>query len=216
MNYNSNAREFFVRSAIALLLILLPLRLLAATPTIIVLGDSLVAGYGLASGQAFPEKLAIALKNKGVDVEIINAGVSGDTTAGGLARIDWSVPPGTAGVILELGANDALRGLPPKAIAMNLEKMIANLNSKGIITLLAGMQSPPNMGSKYAEEFDAIYPTLAKKYNLLFYPFFLDGVAAQPELNQADGIHPTAKGVELMVEQFVPIALELVDALTSN
>ncbi len=208
MIFNSNAHEFFVRSIIVLILAIFPFAASAGSTTIVVLGDSLVAGYGLAPGEAFPEKLSIALKNE--DIEIINAGVSGDTTAGGLARVDWSVPQGVDGVILELGANDALRGMPPLKSAENLDKIIAKLKARGIAVLLVGMKAPPNMGAEYVAAFDGMYSVLAKKHDLLLHPFFLDGVAAQADLNQADGIHPTTRGIDVMVENFMPSALALI------
>ena len=214
MIFNSNAHEFFVRSIIVLILAISPVAALAQSKTIVVLGDSLVAGYGLASGEAFPEKLSAALKD--INVEVINAGVSGDTTAGGLARVEWSVPQGVDGVILELGANDALRGLPPIKSAKNLDKIIVKLKARGITILLAGMRAPPNMGAEYVAAFDGIYPALALKHDLLFYPFFLDGVAAQAVLNQADGIHPTARGIEVIVEKFMPSALALIERIANK
>jgi len=171
---------------------------------IIVLGDSLVAGYGLGPGEAFPERLAIALAGKGHAVSVENAGVSGDTSSGGLARLDWSVGEGTDLVIVELGANDALRGLPPEKTRENLEAIITGLETRNIKVVLAGMLAPPNMGETYEADFNRIYPELAKKFDIPFYPFFLDGVAAQTGLNQADGIHPTAAGVDVIVERFLP------------
>jgi acyl-CoA thioesterase-1 len=181
--------------------------------TIVVLGDSLVAGYGLAPGEAFPERLAIALGSKGYKVTIINAGVSGDTTAGGLARLDWSVGEGTSAVIVELGANDALRGIDPAQTAKNLEAIITGLKKRGIAVLLAGMRAPPNMGQNYVDKLDAIYSRLAKKFDLAFYPFFLEGVAAEPELNQHDGIHPTAEGILKITSSFLPSAINLIESL---
>ncbi len=214
MIFNSNAHEFFVRSIIVLILAVLPIGASAGSTTIVVLGDSLVAGYGLAPGEAFPQKLSIALNNK--EIEIINAGVSGDTTAGGLARVDWSVPQGVDGVILELGANDALRGMPPIKSAENLGKIIEKLKARGIAVLLVGMKAPPNMGAEYVAAFDGMYPVLAKKHDLLLHPFFLDGVAAQADLNQADGIHPTATGIEVIVENFLPSALALIERIANK
>ena len=173
-------------------------------PKIVVLGDSLVAGYGLGPGEGFPEQLAKSLEKSHEKLEIINAGVSGDTSSGGLSRLDWSVPEKIDGVILELGANDALRGLAPELTRKNLEKMIVRLQQRDIEVLLVGMRAPPNMGRPYEDEFNEIYPVLAEKYKLVFYPFFLDGVVAKPELNQADAMHPTAEGVGVIVERFLP------------
>lgn len=174
-----------------------PLRLVA-------FGDSLTAGLGLPAKEAFPARLQAALKARGHDVVIENAGVSGDTTAAGLARLDWSIPDGTQGVILELGANDALRGLDPGLAEKALDEMLARLKARGIPVLLAGMLAPPNMGAAYKQRFDALYPALAAKYGVPLYPFFLDGVAGQGKLNQADGVHPTAAGVDIIVERMLP------------
>ena len=139
--------------------------------------------------------------------------MSGDTTAGGLARLDWSIQPGTDAVILELGANDALRGIVPTQTLENLESIIQNLKKRNIKVLLVGMKSPPNMGQKYVDEFDAIFPALAEKHGLQFYPFFLDGVVANSDLNQSDGIHPTAKGIMLITNRFLPSALKFIEDL---
>ncbi|TWA40223.1 arylesterase [Sinorhizobium medicae] len=169
-------------------------------------GDSLMAGYQLPPEDAFPTRLEKALKGKGIDVTIANAGVSGDTTSGGLARIDWSVPEGTDGVILELGANDALRGIPPEETRKNLEAMIVRLKKRGIAVLLAGMIAPPNMGPDYGERFNAIYPELAKEHDTVFYPFFLDGVVTEAGLKLEDGMHPNGEGIAVMVDRFLPTA----------
>lgn len=181
--------------------------------TIVVLGDSLSAGYGLNPGESFPEKLQIALDERGVGAKIIGAGVSGDTTSGGLARLAWSVPDGTDGVLLELGANDGLRGVPVANVRANLSAMIEQLQGRNIAVLLAGMRASPSMGSAYAREFDAIYPELAREYGVAFYPFFLDGVAADANLNQADGIHPTAEGIDVIVERILPSVEAFVESL---
>jgi acyl-CoA thioesterase-1 len=178
----------------------------AAEPVRIVgFGDSLMAGYQLAPGESFPERLESALKARGHDVVIANAGVSGDTTSGGLSRLDWSVPDGTDLVILELGANDMLRGIAPKVTEKNLAAMIERLRERGIAIVLAGMVAAPNLGAGYAGEFDPIYPRLAETYGLPLYPFFLDGVAAEQHLLLGDGMHPNAAGVERMVEGFLPL-----------
>jgi acyl-CoA thioesterase I len=171
---------------------------------LVVLGDSLTAGYGLPAKDAFPAKLDQALKAKGVAVTVINAGVSGDTASGGLERLDWSVPPGTDAVILELGANDMLRGIDPKLTKTALGKILDRLAARHIPVLLAGMKAAPNMGPDYAKEFDAIYPALASTHPVVFYPFFLAGVAADPKLNQVDGMHPTAPGVDKIVADILP------------
>jgi acyl-CoA thioesterase-1 len=187
----------------------------ARTINIVGFGDSLMAGYQLPPGDGFPEKLQAALKARGVDVAIANAGVSGDTTTGGLARIDWSVPDGTDGVILELGANDALRGIAPEESAKNLDEMITRLKARGIAVLLAGMIAPPNMGGDYAARFNPIYQKLADKHGLPLYPFFLDGVALDAGLKLSDGMHPSAKGVDIMVEKMEPAVTKFIQAISS-
>jgi acyl-CoA thioesterase-1 len=180
---------------------------------IVVLGDSLVAGYGLGPGEAFPEKLGLALSAGGHDVIVENAGVSGDTSTDGLARLDWSVAEGTDLVIVELGANDALRGLPPQKTQQNLEAIIAGLQNRKIKVVLAGMLAPPNLGQAYEAEFNTIYPELADRFGVPLYPFFLDGVAAQPELNQNDAIHPNAAGVDEIVRRFMPFFTDILKSL---
>jgi len=178
---------------------------LADPVRIVGFGDSLMAGYGLDTGQSFPEKLQKALVTNGHDVVIENAGVSGDTTSGGLSRLDWSVPDGTDLVILELGANDMLRGIAPDLTRKNLDAMLARLKERGISVMLAGMRAAPNLGADYQSAFDAIYPELAKKYDVVLYPFFLDGVAGERSLLLDDGMHPNPAGVDEMVKRFVPI-----------
>ena len=174
-----------------------PLRLVA-------LGDSLTAGYGLPAEAAFPAVLERALKQRGHNVEVANAGVSGDTASGGLQRLEWSVPDGTDGVILELGANDMLRGLDPKVTRQALETVIQRLKARGIPVMLAGMYATRNLGPDYVARFDAIYRDLAGTYGLVLYPFFLEGVAGQKGLNLPDGLHPTAQGVEQIVRGILP------------
>ena len=177
---------------------------------IVALGDSLTAGFGLAANEAFPARLQSALAAKGITAEIANAGVSGDTSAGGLARFDWSVPEGTDAVILELGANDALRGFDPKTTRGALDALLRRLKERHISVLLCGMLAPRNMGTEYGTAFDAIYPDLAREYGAILYPFFLDGVATEPKLNQRDGLHPTAAGVDVIVEKMLPAVERLV------
>jgi acyl-CoA thioesterase I len=189
-----------------LMTFMLPAR--AETLKLVGFGDSLMAAYDLAKEDGFPARLEAALRDRGHDVEIADAGVSGDTTSGGLSRLDWSVPDGTDGVILELGANDALRGIDPEKTRENLEVMIERLEERGIPVLLAGMLAPPNMGPGYEEKFNAIYPELAEKHDLVLYPFFLDGVAAEADLVLSDGMHPNPDGVAEMVRRFVPVAEE--------
>ncbi len=171
---------------------------------IVVLGDSLSAGLGLPAAAAFPERLQKTLESKGIAVDIRNAGVSGDTSSGGRDRLDWSVPEGTQGVILELGANDALRGTDPAITRSALSDILTRLKARGIAVLLCGMVAPPNYGSDYSARFNAIYPELAKSFAVPLYPFFLQGVAADAKLNQADGMHPTAEGVDVIVENILP------------
>ncbi len=185
------------------------------TFSIVALGDSLTAGYGLPPEDAFTTRLEQRLKENGLNVEVVNAGVSGDTSKGGLSRIDWSVPDGSGLVIVELGANDALRGISPAETAKNLDAILARLRQRGIAVLLTGMLAPPNMGKDYEAAFNAIYPKLAEKYGVELYPFFLDGVVADPKLNQADGIHPNAAGTAVIVERLSPVVDKLVRSLAS-
>jgi acyl-CoA thioesterase-1 len=187
----------------------------AKTISLVGFGDSLMAGYQLPPGDGFPEKLQAALTAKGVDVSIANAGVSGDTTAGGLARIDWSVPDGTDGVILELGGNDALRGIPPEESEKNLDQIIARLKERGVAVLLVGMLAPPNMGGDYAGRFNSIYAKLAQKHGVALYPFFLDGVALDAGLKLEDGMHPNSKGIDVMVEKMEPAITQFLGTIST-
>ena len=179
---------------------------------ILALGDSLTEGYGLAPGADFPNQLEQALKARGLNVQLINAGVSGDTSAGGLARLDWSLgdaknAPDAA--IVELGANDGLRGLAPAEMEKNLDAILTKLKLRNVAVLLTGMKSPRNFGAAYAAEFDAVFPRLAKKYNVLFDRFFLEGVALDRTLLQPDGLHPNPKGVEVIVKRIAPLVVQL-------
>ncbi|MEN8687549.1 MAG: arylesterase [Desulfuromonadales bacterium] len=176
-----------------------------STLRLLVLGDSLSAGYGLQPTDSFPAQLEEALHDAGYGVRVINAGVSGDTTAGGLSRLDWALSDQPHIVLVELGGNDALRGLPPTETYNNLDAILARLENHAISVILAGMQAPRNLGEDYTTAFDAIYPRLADKYALPFYPFFLEGVALDPALNQADGIHPNAAGVSEIVRRILPL-----------
>ena len=182
----------------------------------VVLGDSLSAGYGLPAPAAFPVRLQKALEAKGIAVDMINAGVSGDTTSGGRERLDWSVPEGTEAVIIELGANDALRGTDPAVTRAALSDIVTKLKARKIAVLLCGMVAPPNYGSDYAARFNAIYPELAKSFGVPLYPFFLDGVAADTRLNQADGMHPTAEGVDIIVKNILPTVEAFLGALSGQ
>ena len=180
------------------------------TKTIVAFGDSLTAGYGLDPAHSYTVLLEKRVKSKGVDVKVVNAGVSGDTSTGGRARLEWtldglSAPPDL--VILELGANDALRGESPDLTFKNLDWMLGTLKKRGIPVLLAGMMAPPNMGREYEDKFNAIYPKLAKKYGVAFHPFFLDGVAANPKLNQGDGMHPNPEGEKIVVDRIAPYVI---------
>ena len=173
---------------------------------VVALGDSLTAGFQLRGSAAFPVQLERALKAKGFAVEVTNAGVSGDTSSGGLARLDWSVPDGTDAVILELGANDMLRGVDPKVTRDALSEIVQRLKARRIEVLLCGMLAAPNMGADYGRAFDAIYPELAAANDLVFYPFFLDGIVTDRKLNQNDGLHPTVEGVAKIVAGILPKA----------
>ena len=195
----------------------------AQTPTatakpvkMVVLGDSLSAGLGLPANAAFPAKLQKSLNANGIAVDMINAGVSGDTASGGRDRLDWSVPEGTEAVIVELGANDALRGTDPALTRSALSDILTRLKARRIAVLLCGMVAPPNYGSDYAARFNAIYPELAKSFGVPLYPFFLDGVAADTRLNQADGIHPTAEGVDVIVKNMLPTVEAFLGALSGQ
>ncbi len=182
----------------------------------VVLGDSLSAGLGLSASAAFPARLKESLKIKGIGVDMINAGVSGDTSSGGRDRLDWSVPEGTDAVILELGANDALRGTDPKVTRAALTDILARLKARKVAVLLCGMLAPPNYGSDYSARFNAIYPDLAKSFGVPLYPFFLEGVAADARLNQADGLHPTAEGVDVIVKNILPTVEAFLGAISGH
>lgn len=184
---------------------------LAAEPvTIVALGDSLTAGYGLAESESFPVKLEAALKSRGLAVTVVNAGVSGDTAEEGLARLDWSVPEGTDAVIVELGANNALRGMDPSGAKAALDEIVGKLRARKIEVLLAGMEAPSSLGDSYVAAFRGMYPEIAETHGALLYPFFLDGVATDPALNQPDGLHPTAKGIDVIVGRILPKVEELI------
>jgi len=182
-----------------------------ARPRVLVLGDSLTAGFGLPQEQGFTARLQGWLQRAGLDVAVVNGGVSGDTSAGGLARLDWTLgakPPEFA--VVELGANDALRGLSPSALYGNLDKIVGRLQARRVKVMIAGMYAPRNFGREYDDEFDAVYPRLAKERGVPLYPFFLEGVAGNPALNQPDGIHPNAQGVDVIVERIGPMIASLI------
>jgi acyl-CoA thioesterase-1 len=181
----------------------------ARTLSLVVLGDSLTAGYGLPPGKAFPDQLQAALSARGWDVKVVNAGVSGDTVEDGLARYDWAVPGDADALIVELGANDMLRGLPPDGTKTALAAILGRAKAAHLPTLIAGMRAAPNLGPEYVHAFDAIFPALVGAYGALFYPFFLDGVAGDPKLNQPDGLHPTAAGAAVIVNRILPSVEDL-------
>ena len=182
----------------------------AGEPAIVVLGDSLTAGYGLAREDAFPARLEAALRAEGHAWRVIDAGVSGDTSAGGLARLDWVLADEPGIVLVELGANDGLRGLPTEQLEANLDAILARIREAGAAVLLAGMEAPRNFGADYATAFRAVYERLAARHDVAFYPFFLKGVAMEPALNQADGIHPNVAGVAEIVRRILPHVVALV------
>lgn len=182
----------------------------AATIKILALGTSLTQGLGVPPGLDLTAVLEARLKGSGLDVKMINAGVSGDTSAGGLARLDWSLADRPQAAIIELGSNDALRGQSPAETEKNLSMILTRLKAEHVAVLLTGMKAPRNLGPEYAAQFDAIYPKLAKRFGVLFYPFILDGVAANPNLNQADGIHPNQAGVKIIADRMLPFVKQLV------
>lgn len=208
------ALSFFASLAITALLSAGDVR--AEPVKLVGFGDSLMAGYQLPAADAFPVKLEKALRENGYEIEIANAGVSGDTSSGGLARLDWSIPEGTQGVILELGANDALRGIPPEETEKNLDAMLTRLKERGIAVLLAGMLAPPNMGSEYGERFNGIYQRMAEKHGVALYPFFLDGVVTKANLQLEDGMHPNSEGVDVMVATILPAAEAFIKSIPAK
>lgn len=183
---------------------------MAHVPVILDFGDSLTAGHGLPASEAFPARLEAWLHDRGIEARVVNAGVSGDTTAGGLARLDWALGDKPDLVILALGANDALRGIPPATVRDNLDKMITKILASGAKVLLLGMQAPPNWGDDYKRAFDRIFQDLAQEHHLPLYPFFLEGVAMKPELNQPDGLHPNERGVAMIVEKVAPVVASII------
>jgi acyl-CoA thioesterase-1 len=188
----------------------------AQTLHILAFGDSLTAGLGLDPAEAFPARLEAALKARGHDIVIANAGVSGDTSSAAAERLDWSLAPDIDGVIVELGANDALRGIDPGKTEIALDSILTELGKRKLPVLLAGMMAPRNLGHDYGKAFDAIFPRLAEKHGVLFYRFFLDGVAADPALNQPDGLHPNSKGVDMIVSRILPVTEDLIKQASSK
>ncbi|MCH7941892.1 MAG: arylesterase [Proteobacteria bacterium] len=204
------------RIFVALALIVTPLHAAKADQIrLLVFGDSLSAGYGLAMGEGFTAQLGTALREDGMDVKVLNGGVSGDTTAGGLARLDWMLSDEPDAVIVELGANDGLRGLDPNQTQANLDAILNKLKQHDIPALLTGMLAPPNMGGEYGEDFNGLYPMLATRHDVVFYPFFLEGVAGNLELNQGDAVHPNAEGVAEIIRRILPSVKELLARLDS-
>ena len=184
----------------------------AAACRIAVLGDSLTAAYGLDVADGFPAKLEQALREQGYECAVLDAGVSGDTTAGGLARVDWMLADQPSHVIVALGGNDGLRALPPEQMQQNLDGIVTRLKDDGIPVMLAGMLAPPNLGREYGAAFEAVFPEVAQEHDVPLYPFFLDGVAGEALLNQGDGIHPSAEGIAIMVERILPTVTDWLDA----
>jgi acyl-CoA thioesterase-1 len=203
-------------AVLALALMLIPIPALAGTPEVLAFGDSLTAGLGLPGNEAFPAQLQARLKAEGIDAKIVNAGVSGDTTTDGLARLDWALADRPGYVILALGANDMLRGIDPKIVRANLDKIIDKITASGAKILLLGMRSSPDWGAQYERDFDAIYPDLAKAHSVPLYPFFLEGVAMDPALNQADGLHPNERGVAVLVDHIAPLVAKMIGGKLSG
>lgn len=203
--YGSERRRFN-RLLLVMLALMIPCRPAAADPVkILALGDSLTAGLGLALDDSFPTRLQAALIKDGHDVIVINGGISGDTSAGGLARLDWALADHPRLALVELGANDALRGIPPAVTRGNLDQILAKLVAAGVKPILLGMKAPGNWGAAYAGDFDKIYPDLAAQYKIPLYPFFLDGVALDPKYTQPDGMHPNSQGVTVIVDHVLPV-----------
>ena len=197
---------------LAALAVLAPLHRIEASPgapVIVAFGDSLTSGLGLPRDQAFPAQLQVALTARGSEAKVVDAGVSGDTATAALARLDWALPDDADAVIIELGGNDALQGIPPEGTKAALGKVIEKVQARGLRILLAGQEAPPNMGKDYTDQFRAIFTELAQQYNVIFYPFFLEGAALNDELMQADGIHPNSKGVKVIVDNIMPKVDEL-------
>ncbi len=203
-------------SAVLAVLLMMITGAQAKSITILALGDSLTAGYGLQPSDAFPVKLEAALKAKGHDVTVVNAGVSGDTALDGASRLDWALSDDIDAVIVELGANDALRGLPPQQAELAIDDILSRLKARGLPVLLAGMRAPPNLGPEYQAGFDGMYRRLADKHGVLLYPFLLDGVAADVKLNQADGLHPNPAGVDQIVARMLPAVEQLIGKAVGN
>jgi acyl-CoA thioesterase-1 len=200
-----------VRILLIIATLLLSIQVAFAKPiTLLALGDSLTSGFGLEANEAFPVKLEAVLKNRYPELKIINGGIAGDTAADGLARLDWALTDDINGLIVEFGANDALRGLDLKQTEEALDGIMAKAKDRNLPVLILGMKSPPNMGPDYVARFDGLFPRLAEKYQALLYPFYLDGVAANASFNQADGIHPNGQGVDVIVSKIIPSVEKLI------
>ena len=213
VRYGAAAKLVNVCFVAALVLTVLSSPVMAAPVTLLALGDSLTAGYGLPREDSFASRLEMALRAKGYDVRVVNAGVSGDTTAGGLARLDWALADKPRAAIVELGANDRLRGLDPEMTFANLDTIVGRLKAAKVAVLLTGMKALPNLGAEFGSEFENVFPRVAKKQGVPLYPFFLDGVAANPDLNQSDRLHPNPRGVAIIVERILPDVTRLLDSL---
>jgi acyl-CoA thioesterase-1 len=212
MAFQMDRAAGFLKGAFGALLLLLATEAYGADCRIAVLGDSLAAAYGLEIADGFPARLEQALHGQGYDCAVLDAGVSGDTSAGGLARLDWMLADRPSHVIVELGGNDGLRGLPPEQMADNLERIIERLKNEGVPVLLTGMLAPPNLGREYGAAFEAVFAELAQKHDVPLYPFFLEGVAGDAALNQPDGIHPSRQGVAIIVDNILPTVTAWLDA----
>lgn len=212
MAFQMEQARRFLKSALTSGIILLATPAFGAPCRIAVLGDSLTAAYGLDFADGFPARLEQALRAQGYDCAVLDAGVSGDTSAGGLTRLDWMLADQPSHVIVELGGNDGLRALPPEQMADNLDQIITRLKQEGIAVLLTGMLAPPNLGREYGTAFAAVFPQLAAKHDVPLYPFFLDGVAGDALLNQGDGVHPTAEGIAIVVKNILPSVTDWLDA----
>ena len=217
-NRDGNFREFVNISAVLLFITFgcLSSACSGEIVRILAFGDSLIAGYGLRIESTFSKQLELALKKRGITAKVINAGVSGDTTAGGLSRFDWSIKESIDAIIIELGANDGLRGIEPSETFKNLNAILDKSVEHRLAVLLAGMRAPPNLGKDYGKEYSKIYPNLAKKHDVILYPFFLEGVVNNTKLNQKDAIHPNAKGIKVIVKNILPYVMDLIEKVNSN
>ena len=213
VRYGAVAKLVNVCFAAGLALTILSSSAMAAQMTLLALGDSLTAGFGLARDESFAARLEVALRAKGYDVRVVNAGVSGDTSAGGRSRLDWALTDKPHAAVVELGANDGLRGLDPAVTFANLDAIVGRLKAAGVAVLLTGMKALPNLGVEFGAEFENVFPRVASKHGVPLYPFFLDGVATDPALNLPDRLHPNARGIDVIVERILPHVTQLLDGL---